>query len=303
MIMKAVDSYLSLRRAAGFALRAQEYLLRSFARFASARGDDHIRTSTVIEWASQALSLGNRDHRLKTVITFARHLHVEDAQHEVPPSNFFGYRKTRRIPFIFTPGEINRLLEAAKRLMPLDSLRPHTYSTLFALLVVTGLRISEALRLRFKDVTADGLLICRTKFQKSRLVHLHETAVAGLERYLERRKHTAAGDDHVFVSLWGRRLSHSAVEHTFHNILKTIGVDQGRGGRRPRIQDLRNTFAVRALETCPEGRDNIGRHMMALSTYMGHSNIRHTYWYLEATPHLMQDIVEACEAFLKGGGQ
>lgn len=303
MIMKAVDSYLSLRRAAGYALKVQEYLLRSFARFAAEREQVHISTPTVIEWASQAPSLGQRDHRLKTVITFARHLQVEDAQHEVPPSNVFGYRKTRRIPFIFTPGEIHHLIEAATCLLPLDSLLPHTYSTLFALLVVTGLRISEALHLRFKDVTADGLLICRTKFQKSRLVPLHETAVAGLERYLERRKRTAAGDDHVFVSLRGQGLHRNTVDKTFRKLLKTIGLDQGRGGLRPRIQDLRNTFAVRALETCPEGRDNIGRHMVALSTYMGHSHIRHTYWYLEATPHLMQDIVEACEAFLKGSAQ
>lgn len=193
------------------------------------------------------------------------------------------------------------LLRAATRLEPLDSLRPHTYSTLFALLAVSGLRISEALNLRFEDITADGLLIRRTKFQKSRLVPLHPTAVAGLERYLQRRKRTAATDDHVFLSLRGRRLSRNAVFETFDQLRKTIGLDRGRGGRRPRIHDLRFRFAVRALETCPEGRDNVGRHMLALSTYMGHTHIRYTYWYLQATPQLMRDIAEACECFLKAG--
>ena len=82
---------------------------------------------------------------------------------------------------------------------------------------------------------------------------------------------------------------------------KAIGLDRGRGGRRPRIHDLRFSFAVRALETCPEGRDNVGRHMLALSTYMGHTHIRYTYWYLQATPHLMRDIAEACDRFLKAG--
>jgi integrase/recombinase XerD len=303
MITEAIDSYLSLRRAQGFVFRIQEKLIRSFARFASERGEDHIRTTTVIEWASESLSAGGRDRRLKIVVAFARHLQLEDPRHEVPPPNVFGYRKTRRIPFIFTPEEIHRFIDAATRLRPLDSLRPHTYSTLFALLVTTGLRIREARSLRFKDLTADGLLVLRTKFNKSRLVPLHETAMAGLERYLERRKRSVAADDHIFVSLHGRKLSYNAIGWTFRNLLKTTGLEQGRGGRRPRIHDLRNTFAVRALETCPEGRDNISRHMLALSTYMGHGSLRNTYWYLEATPHLMRDIAQACEAFLNGGAR
>jgi len=298
MLMKAVDSYLAVRRAAGFALRNQEYLLRSFVRFASERGDVHISTPTVMDWASQ---VPVPRHRLDAVVPFARYLQAEDDRHEVPPSRIFGPRKSRPIPFIFSQDELNRLLQAATRLEPLDSLRPHTYSTLFALLAVTGLRISEALKLRFEDITADGLLIRRTKFQKSRLVPLHPTAVAGLERYLQRRQRTAATDDHVFVSLRGRQLSRNAVFEAFDKLRKTVGLDEGRGPRRPRIHDLRFSFAVRALETCPEGRDNVGRHMLALSTYMGHTHIRYTYWYLQATPQLMRDIAEACDRFLKAG--
>ncbi len=299
MLMKLLDSYLAIRRAAGFKLKAQEYILRSFARFASERGEIHIRTASVMQWASQ---IKEPRYRLEPVVPFARYLNAEDEQHEVPPYQLFGRTPPRRIPFIFSQDELNRLLQAAMRLGPVGSLRPHTYATLFALLAVSGLRISEALNLRFDDVTADGLLIRKTKFQKSRLVPLHETAVAGLERYLERRKHTAVTDDHVFVSLPGRRLSHSATCGAFSELRKTTGLDRGRGGRRrPRIHDLRFTFAVRALESCPEGRDNVGRHMLALSTYMGHTHFRYTYWYLQATPYLMRDIAEACDTLLKRG--
>lgn len=298
MLVKAVDSYLAIRRAAGFKLKSQEYILRSFVRFASEHGDIHIRTARVLEWASQAKT---PLYRLERVAPFARYLHAEDERHEVPPSQLFGRRPARRMPFIFSQDELNRLLQAARRLGPAGSLRPYTYFTLFALLAVSGLRISEALNLRFDDVTTDGLLIRKTKFRKSRLVPLHETAVVGLEQYLERRKRTAATVDNVFVSLGGRRLSHSAALRAFSQILKTTGLHRGRSGRRPRIHDLRFTFAVRALENCPEGRDNVGRHMLALSTYMGHTQLRYTYWYLQATPRLMQDIAEACEALLKRG--
>lgn len=300
MITEAVDSYVSLRRAQGFGFRVEEKQLRSFARFASGRGEDRVRAATVIEWASELPSLCSREHRLQLVRALARHLQAEDPQHEIPPPDVFGYRKTRRIPFIYTSDEIRRLIEAATRLRPTDSLRPHTYSTLFALLAVTGLRVREARCLRLGDITSDGLLVLKTKFNKSRLIPLHETSVARLHQYLERRKRVAAVDDHVFVSIHGRKLSHNAIDWTFRSILNATGLEQGRGGRRPQIRDLRNTFAVRALEAWPGGRDNVSRHMLALSTYMGHSSIAHTYWYLEATPHLMRDIAEACEAQLDG---
>ena len=298
MLMKAVESYLALRRAAGYELKNQEYRLKNFARFAAECGDNFVSIPTVMKWASQ---IDSPHYRLETVIPFARHVQAEDERHQVPSSKAFGNRRARRIPFIFTPSESNLLVEEATHLEPIESLRPHTYSTLFGLLFASGLRISESLNLLIDDCTRDGLLIRRTKFQKSRLVPLHETAVAGVERYLERRKRTASGDDHLFVSLRGRGLSQNAVFNTFDELRRKIGLDRGRGGRRPRVHDIRHTFAVRALEACPEGRDNVGRHMLALSTYMGHSHINHTYWYLDATPHLMRDIVEACEAFLKRG--
>ena len=110
MLMKALDSYLAIRRAAGFKLKAQEYILRSFARFASERGENHIRTASVMEWASQIKAPW---YRLEPVAPFARYLHAEDEQHEVPPSRLLGRRPPRRIPFIFSQDELNRLLQAA----------------------------------------------------------------------------------------------------------------------------------------------------------------------------------------------
>ena len=294
-MMELVDSYLALRRAVGFELKMAEYMLRSFARYASERGELYVCASTVIDWARQASSLPQRDERLKTVIRFADHLHVEDQRHQVPPRDVFGYRKVRRVPFIYTKKQISRLIEAASGLGPRGTLRPHTYSTLFALLAATGLRISEALNLCMDDVTPEGLIIRKTKFQKTRLVPLHESAAAGLERYLVRRKREASSTDHVFISRRGRFLSRQIVHPVFRRLLKEIGLDSGSGRRRPRIHDIRHTFAVRALEACPDGRDRICQHMLALSTYMGHTNINSTYWYLETTPHLMRDISQAAE--------
>lgn len=300
MLQEAVDSYLAVRRAAGYEMVVPEYLLRSFARSATSRGDIYVRTESVIEWASEAPSLGQRDRRLKAVVRMAKHLWVEDDRHEVPPSNVFGYRKSRRVPYIFSKESFNQLIEEAMQLGPPGSLRPLVYSTLFALLWATGLRISEALGLTFEDVTPEGLLIRKAKFGKTRLIPLHETAEAGLGRYLARRKKTAANENHLFISVRGRVLDSSSVGDVFRGLLETIGLAQPPDGRRPRIHDIRHSFACRALASCPEGRDNVGRHLLALSTYMGHSHASDTFWYLEATPHLMHDIANACETFLKG---
>jgi integrase len=294
-----VESYLSVRRATGFTLSGTEYLLRSFARFATDQKQTHIRTATAIEWASQVGSLEQRHTRYQTVCRFAQYLRVEDSRHESPPTNYFGYRKTRRVPRIYSRDEINDLILAATRLPSSDSLLPKTYAALISLLAATGLRISEALHLLVSDITPNGLLIRRTKFQKTRLVPLHETAVAGLGHYLAHRQGMRRDGDHVFVSDKGRPLAYWKVHSVFRTLLKSAGLKPS-GGRWPRIHQLRHTFAVRALEASPTGRQRIGQHMLALATYLGHVNINSTYWYLETTPELLCDIAVVAENFVEG---
>jgi len=123
-MIAAVESYLAVRRAAGFTLSNTEYLLRSFAAFATDRNQTHIRTATAIDWASLAGSVAQRHTRYQTVCRFAQYLRVEDSRHESPPPNHFGYRKSRRVPHIYSRDEIDGLVLAAMRLPPSESLQP-----------------------------------------------------------------------------------------------------------------------------------------------------------------------------------
>lgn len=300
-MLSAVIAYLALRRAAGFQLRVVEALLRSFVRFAAARGEAHVRAQTAVDWAALAPSPAQRQRRLEVVTLFARSVRVEDPRHEIPPAHVFGRTRPPYHPFLFTPGQLRQLLERAARLGPAGSLRPWTYCTLFSLLAVTGLRISEALALRGEDLTADGLLVRESKFRKSRLVPLHATASAGLARYLDRRRQVGGADAHVFVSLRGRALTYPTVNAVFLALVRELGLHPGAGRRGPRLHDLRHTFAVRALEACPFGRDQVEPHMLALATYMGHAKLVSSYWYLRATPQMLSDIADACERTLQGG--
>ena len=298
-MLKAIEAYLALRRSTGFAMLNAEWLLKSFAAFAAERGQTDVHAQTAIEWAARGPSVAQRDARLKAVCRVVRHVRVEDARHELPPLNHFGARKTRRPPHIYSAVEIDRLIEAALRLGPKGSLRPWTYATLIALLSVAGLRISEALKLTVADLTRDGLLIRETKFRKTRLVPLHDTAAAGLERYLARRRPCLEADP-VFVDARGLPLRYIAVKETFDRLIGRTGIAPG-ARRRPRLHDLRHTFAVRALQGSPADRSRTGAHMAALATYMGHVNIYATYWYLEATADLMRDVAAAGEAFFAEG--
>ena len=192
---------------------------------------------------------------------------------------------------------------AARRLGPPGALRPHTYSTLLGLLAATGMRPAEARALQLSDLTPDGLIIRESKFKKSRLLPLHATTWRALERYLDRRRQVAGHASYLFISRWGSQLSHTSVAETFYEVVKAAGILREPGTPRPRLMDLRHTFAVRGLETCPDSRDQVGRHMLALTTYMGHAKVESTYWYLESTPQLMVDIARHCEAFVSAGGR
>jgi len=294
MLTQEIGTYLAARRAVGFDLTCTERHLQAFARFAAARGDSHVRSVTAIAWAAQAVSPYQRSRRLKNVRLFALYVRANDPRHEIPPGQVFGSPPTTgRLPHIFSSEDLKRILLEAGRLGPAGSLRPHTYQTLFGLLASCGLRVSEALALRFDDVTADGLVIRKAKFRKSRLVPMHPSTGAALEQYLVRRRRVLPHLDHIFVSYRCRPLDYTGAFLVFQAILRKLGIRRC-GYPGARLHDLRHTLAVRALEECPAS--DVSSRALALSTYLGHSRIAHTYWYLHVTPQLMTGIADACQA-------
>jgi integrase/recombinase XerD len=301
MLIAHAERYLALRQALGFKLREVSINLRAFARFATARGDIHVRVSTAMDWATEGSSPNVRHIRLRDVAQFACFLQAENPIHEVP-DNLFHFTKRRRLPYIYAPEELTQLVVAASRLRLTYPLRREVYATMFGLIAATGLRVSEALNLRLGDVMPDGILQIRgAKFGKSRLLPLHATAENALNRYLEARCQLAVTDDHVFLSAGGRRIASSTVGNTFRRVRRLAGIAPVRM-RQPRMVDLRHTFATRALEQCPTRREAVARHFVALATYMGHADIANTYWYLEATPELLTDIAAAAEALIAREG-
>lgn len=301
MLNRDLARYVDQQRSLGFKFRVQEILLRGYVAFAEELGDRQIKSTRVLEWAAHAPSPEQRRNRLLTVRRFALVMRAEHPRHQVPAADAFGHAVAkRRSPYIYSADEIARLLRAAGSRQPPGSIGAITFATLFGLLAATGMRIAEALALQIDDVIADGLVVRQTKFQKSRLLPLHATARPALDRYLVARRRLAATDRALFVSVVGRPLSYNTVRGVFLQLLDRTNLRGAHSGRDPRIHDLRHTFAVRSLEQCRHDRAAVARHIVALSTYLGHAHVTDTYWYLQATPALMNQIAEAGEALLTG---
>ncbi|MCW8309259.1 tyrosine-type recombinase/integrase [Acidiphilium sp. PA] len=302
MLSDDLSRHVRLHEALGFKFRTQRILLRMFVAYAERHDDKFIKTNRVIAWTVEAPSPEQRRNRLLTVRRFAIAMHAEDSGHEVPAVDALGrglFRRTK--PYIYSAAEIRKLMEEAASLGPAATLRPLTYVTLLGLLASTGMRISEALALRLSDVTDDGLIINKTKFKKSRLIPLHPTTRAAIDRYLSARLPISTCAAVLFVSNAGTPLCYNTAGALFRQISRKVGLRGGPGQSGPRIHDLRHSFAVRSLEHCPCNDDAVSRHILALSTYLGHAHVSDTYWYLQATPGLMAQIADAGEDFGRTG--
>lgn len=302
MLSAAVDAYLVTRRAVGYRLSDPAWILRDFARFATATGDMFVRTRTVLAWAqARKVSPARKCSLVRTVARFARYAQAEDTRHQVPPEDIFGrHRPRRRPPFLFVPQDVEALVRGARGMGPEDALQPLVYSTVLGLLASTGMRISEALDLKIGDLTPAGLVVRHAKFGKSRLLPLHPTTRHKLDDYLARRQQEAGACEYLFVSREGRKLHKNTIREVFRRLVHSLGIARRDASSHPRLHDLRFYFANQALVGCPGDHESISRHVVALTTYLGHSDASYSYWYLEATPKLLCDMADRCEAFMKG---
>ena len=291
-----VERYVAIKRGLGYKFQDQEQMLMNFASFAEDQGDSFARADQMIEWASKAPSVHRSREWLRTVRAFAVSLHAEDDRHEIPPRTVFGTgKRPRPAPHLITLSQVELLMEAARSLPPVASITPYTFRCMIGLIATTGLRVSEAVALRLTDLTRDGLLIRETKFRKSRLVPIHKSTRKALRDYLSLRNRIGGPDRHLFVLSTGEAPDSATVCRAFLKVARETGLRGAPGQRGPRLHDLRHSFAVRSLEQCGNDRNAVRRHMLALSTYLGHACISDTYWYLEATPALLRTVAQASE--------
>jgi integrase len=301
-----VEDYLTMRRQLGFALKISGHQLLRFARFADDKGHrGPITLKLATQWArSNAPRPITWAARIELLRPFAKYRVQFDPATEIPPSHLFGSYRRRLVPHIYTTQEIQSLLTAASQLPPAGGLRPATYETLFGLLAVTGLRISEALHLKRQDVDLeDGIITVReTKFCKSRLVPLHPTSTKALQRYAHLRdvKVPIPPVSDFFLSDGGRRMLQDTVQRRFRHLCNQLHWRSRGGHPTPRIQDLRHSFITHCLLRWYRENINVDNKMLSLSTYVGHAEVSYTYWYVTGIPELMAIATRRFEQFTAG---
>jgi site-specific recombinase XerD len=310
---EALTQYVALRRALGTKLQEPAMTLEHFVEFLEREGSEFITSKLALRWAMERKGVQRATwaRRLSMVRRFAAWFSTIDARTEVPPYRLLAPRRVRNKPHIFTELEISQLMTEAARLASPTGLRALTYTTLIGLLTTTGLRPGEALALDTSDVDLkNGILAIRqTKFGKSRFVPVSGSTRAALQEYARQRdalrpcRRTGA----FLVSERGDRLQGCTARRTFARISGAIGLRTATGSRRigrgPRLQDFRHCFATRKLIEWYRAGVDVAREMPKLTTYLGHVEVAHTYWYLEAVPELLELATERLCGRHVGGGQ
>jgi integrase/recombinase XerD len=289
-----LDEYLALRRAVGFTLVWPGRILSDFVAFVDARGESTITVTAALEWAAGCSSAARA---LEAVRVFARYVEAIDPATEVPDVALLPRRTVRPTPYLYSEPEVAALMAAARALEP--ELWAATCETVVGLLWATGLRIGEVLRLDRSDVSLEeGLVtVWHSKFKKSRHVALAPSAAEALARYdgLRNQRIACGNTEAFFVTKTGRRLNYPSIYNEFVALLRQVGIPAQAGRPRPRLHDLRHSFAVRTLLGWYRSGEDVGALLPRLSTYLGHIEPATTYWYLSAAPELMALAAERLE--------
>ncbi|WP_197083516.1 tyrosine-type recombinase/integrase [Mycobacterium nebraskense] len=301
-LQQELTDYLVLRRALGYRMARPEKLLGQFLDYLAHHGASRITVAAALDWARLPAN-GTSNwwaYRLAAVRGFATYLHALDPVHEVPAPELLPQRTRRASPYLYSDTDVAALIAATNTLR--GRLRQATFATLIGLLAVTGIRVGEAIALDRgdADLTAGRLTVRFGKFGKTRELALHRSTIDALRRYQRLRNQLAptTGTSAFFVSLAGNRLLYCNVHHAYHRLVGLAGLTARSSSCRPRIHDLRHSFAVRSmLDAYAAGEDGQTR-LTLLCTWLGHVHPASTYWYLSASPELMAVVGTRLEQYL-----
>jgi integrase len=287
-----LEDYLALRRGLGFRLGRAGQILEGFVACLERAGAETVTTDRALAWATAPAGADPAwwRQRLAAIRPFARYLAPLVPGTEVPPPGLLpGPSSNRAVPYLYSGAEVAGLMAAAGAIR--TPFRAATCQVLIGLLAATGMRVGEAISLDHGDLDAgQGLLTIRDgKFGKSRQLPLHPSvlqALAGYARLRDSRPGRPASPA-FFTSVTGTRLIYQNVHFTFHELVKAAGLEPRSAACRPRIHDLRHTFAVTALTRWYADGGDVAARLPLLSTWLGHADPSGTYWYLTGTPELL----------------
>jgi len=198
-------------------------------------------------------------------------------------------------PYIFTHEQITDIFAVADKIKP-NYVNSHIfYPAILRVQYGCGLRISETLGLRMKDVDLDnGILhVLNAKNNKDRDLPVSESVIEYIRWYYRKIHATYAPECYFFKSRYGDgHYEKTAVNHYFRDILFDCGIKHGgRNAGGPHLHNLRHSFCVHSLEAMLRGGIPHQTALPLLMTYMGHSSLSATGRYLKLTAEAFPDLV------------
>ena len=307
------DDFIALKRAQGYKYYSEAKVLSRFCRFTE---NYHMETPVlnrelVTDWISprESESQKSRMHRVCCVNQFGKYLKQMGYDvYELPPCH---WNSSSFTPYIFSHEEIEKLFAASDNICPVPQSRNlhKVLPVLFRLLYGCGLRISEAVGLRCRDVDlAFGILtIHEAKNGRERVIPLSSSLTELLQTYRNDTISWATDEDFFFMAPDRTILSPNTVYGRFRRILWDGGIPYKGKGNGPRLHDIRHTFAVHSLQKWVEDGEDLTAMLPLLSVFMGHKSFSATSRYLRLTAEVYPDVVrqveQTCAWAIPGGDE
>jgi len=296
--------FIRYKRAQGLKYTAVPLSLRSFSRFLAAKGVDGtgIAKELIEEWCSFRINEHRQTQKRRIIETtqFLKYISEKGIDVYLPCKTRTSRTGGSFVPYIFSNKELHRFFEECDQIHArTPSVMPVLLPVLFRLLLGCGLRISEALALRFRDVDLDsGILTVRmSKFNKDRIIPLSVSMLAVLRDYSAVHHKIPKGDTVLFFTHRdGREIKQDNIYMWFRKILWSAGISHGDRGDGPRVHDFRHTFSVYSLKSMADKGMDIYCALPLLSTYLGHASLSATSQYVRLTQDMFPEVIEKTSA-------
>jgi integrase/recombinase XerD len=278
----AVESFLLLT-SARLAPRTVEAYRRDLADVTRYLGGSPAAATTpqlesyVAQMRADGLANTTIARRVAALRSFYRHQVLVGARRDNPAAELSLPKRRRALPKTLSPGEVERLIDAATGVTP-RSLRDQA---LVELLYGAGLRVSEAVGLDRSAVDLEQRIVRAIgKGSKERIVPIGRPAVDALNRYLARgrpyldRRHRPE----LFLNAQGGALSRAGAFLILRKLADKAGLEPGRV--HPHL--LRHSFATHLLEG--------GADLRSVQEMLGHADLATTELYTHVSDRRRREL-------------
>lgn len=300
-LQRLIERYISYQRSLGLVFRSEAALLRAFGRTRGQRASVagvHVRHVDAFLGKTRPVTR-TWFTKLSCLRCFFRYAVSHGYATTIPLPTVMPKRPPVFVPYIYTRDELRRLLQLAKSSQGNSILESATIRAMILVYYGVGLRLSEATNLTRADVDLSGsiLTIRNTKFGKTRLVPVGPQLKRALVQYDRTRPKGRPTDAPFFATRSGDPVPPWLFQRKFGLLCERAGIRRNDTGARPRVHDLRHTFAVHRLTSWYQEGADVQRLLHHLSTYLGHVHLRHTQVYLSMTPELLREASQRFERY------